>query len=151
MEGPYTIEIATDEAFMQNLYIRENIPYNFYSLDVRLKPGKYFWRYRLGKKDSKEVSKSRVFDIKTETTKSLILPSREHRYENASIKHPRIWLNYEQIEAFRETLEEDSNAYGFQEFLEMSVESRLHKAFPQEPEPYEEDIKDRRLWRYNYM
>lgn len=126
----------------------ENIPYNFFTLDHILEPGTYYWRYSLNDK-AYDYSQERNFSV----TKDLIqtpLISREHRYDNATLTHPRIWLDKDGIKNFRENHKKDKNYCGFDTFYQKSILTYLDKEFIKEPKPYPDNKRVVHLWRQNY-
>lgn len=144
----YTLEIANDKEFLNIVAVKENIPYNFYTLSEPLKDGEYFWRYFTDSQDGK--SKVRSFTI-PKNTDGVKIPEREVRYVNAEEAHPRIWLNSKQIEDFKKSLRENKSYSKFDDFYQLSVLPQVKNGFPKEPPRYPNDKRVIDIWRGNYM
>ncbi|ABX40875.1 heparinase II/III domain-containing protein [Lachnoclostridium phytofermentans] len=146
----YRIQVSKNDTFDPDSTLTiHHIPYNFYTLDKELEPGDYYWRYTI---DQEECSYSKV--RKLSISDGLVvtpLVSREKRYDNVDMSHPRIWLNKEKIDMFREELEKNPNYCGFQIFLERSVLIHVNSEFVAEPPFYPGNIRVVELWRKNYQ
>lgn len=147
----YTLEICKDEHFKKDVIIRNDILYNFYTLDIKLDVGSYYWRYSTFNKEGKKLySKVRSFFVVSDYVDAPI-KSKQTRYKNVSESHPRLFLNKCQIDNFRDNLKSDSNFCGFDDFYKCSVEPFLNKKFPNEPDFYPDNKKQIDIWRNNYM
>lgn len=82
----------------------------------------YYWRYTLigDNHIRSEWSKVRAFVVADELPLTP-LPSRTERYTAASGNHPRLWLQAEQLESYRETIRQDPDLTGWSDFLKHSV------------------------------
>jgi len=153
-EDRYALQVSSSADFEANeTETYEPIPYNFYTPDRVYEPGTYYWRYALleeegaGRSDWSSVRSFVVPDGAVETP----LPSRERRYEQAAVVHPRLWLQPDGIEAFRRRIREESSAYGWDVFYEKSVLPWLEKEPIPEPERYPDNKRVAKLWRRMYM
>lgn len=145
-ERTYFLEISKNLDFSSSYKI-QNIPYNFYTPEQVFEPGIYYWRY--GISGYEEYSTVRKVVVREDAVLTP-LPGRTGRYKDVNKKHPRIWMNSEQIEAFSEALKQDSNYCGFKTFLHNSVECCEKQDFPKEPLPYPENKRIISMWRQNY-
>lgn len=145
-EKTYFLEISKNSDFSESYKI-ENIPYNFYTPKCIFEPELYYWRY--GISGCKEYSTARTVVVRRDAELTP-LPGREERYRTVNKKHPRIWMNSEQIESFSESLKQDSDYCGFNTFLHNSVEWCEKQGFPKEPLPYPENKRIISMWRQNY-
>lgn len=125
------------------------IPYNFYTPDFTLEPGRYYWRYSMDGEEEYSYSRARSFTI-SEKAVLTPLPGRDKRLEQADVNHPRIWLNPSSIQKFQEQLKADPDYCGFKTFYEKSVEPYIGCAFVEEPAPYPEHKRVVSLWRESY-
>ncbi|WP_010276772.1 DUF4962 domain-containing protein [Paenibacillus senegalensis] len=79
------------------------------------------------------------------------LPAREARFEHTSEAHPRLWLNEQELAAFRQEVANDPNAFGWQTFIDRSVRPWLTKPLIAEPVRYPNNQRVAHLWRKMYM
>ena len=138
---PYVLEVGQSPQFTGDVIKIVNIPYNFYTLDKPLVPGKYYWRV-----SGDEAVKS--FEV-GEGLPVTPLPTRVDRYKNASNAHPRLWMGPEKLVGFGPKLKDGE--LGFRAFYENSVLNRILEGFPCEPDRYPDDKRVIHLWRKNYM
>lgn len=146
----YRLQICGNREFAeQDTITFDYVPYNFFTPDMVLERGQYYWRYSLSDADC-SYSKIRTFEIGPESVKNPLV-SRRHRYDTADMAHPRIWLNPDGIRTFVDCLKEDKDYCGFHTFLLRSVCEYEGKELIREPMPYPEHKRVLSLWRQNYM
>lgn len=146
----YRLEISKDMSFPYGMTeVLDNIPYNFTTLDKKLEPGKYFWRYTIDD-NNHDWSKIRCFDI-PEDAAITVVKARKDRFSGLNRNHPRIWLNCDEIKEFKEKLKTDDNYCGFYDFYKNSVRKYADSEFVKEPERYPDDKRVVNLWRGNYQ
>lgn len=117
----YVLQISQSDVFSEaDTQTIKPIPYNLYTPDDAFQAGTYFWRYALlGENDVQTAwSKVRSFEVEVDLPETP-LPSRERRYAEASLQHPRLWLQSAEVEAFRSELEADPIYCGFDVFYEV--------------------------------
>ncbi|MDO5402743.1 MAG: DUF4962 domain-containing protein [Eubacteriales bacterium] len=141
----YDLYISKNPEFSGDVIVLKDIPYNFTTLNHTLEAGKYFWKYGV----ENQFSTVREFSIAEDSTLTPV-PSRETRFEHVDKSHPRIWMNKEQINAFKRELRKDENYCGFKDFLEKSVYKYANQKFTDEPARYPNDKRVVHLWRGNY-
>lgn len=131
------------------------IPYNFFTPSEALRPGTYYWRYALlegegpGEQQS-EWSTVREFRV-PEGLPETALPSRSERYSRVRTGHPRLWLQPDELEAYRGTVREDAAGSGWQAFFGQSVKPWLTRELIAEPQPYPDNRRTAALWRGSYL
>jgi hypothetical protein len=152
-EGMYELQISSNKEFEPECTLTySQIPYNLFTPDKPLEPGIYYWRYTLiGENDIRsEWSKVRAFVVADELPLTP-LPSRTERYTAASGNHPRLWLQAEQLESYRETIRQEPDLTGWADFLKYSVLPWTDHALIPEPAPYPANKRVAKLWRQMYM
>ncbi|MDF2924449.1 MAG: alginate lyase [Paenibacillaceae bacterium] len=152
--GSYELQIAPQPDFADNADILaySHIPYNLFTPDRPLPPGRYYWRYALTEenKPRSEWSAIRSFTIR-ESLPLTPLPGRSGRYNNVSRARPRLWLPPEQLVDFRGAVRQDPATYGWEEFRLHSADPWLSRPLIPEPQPYPENKRVAKLWRQMYM
>ncbi|MGO4791694.1 DUF4962 domain-containing protein [Paenibacillus sp. 2KB_20] len=158
----YMLQISTSPSYETEVTTTISpIPYNLYTPEQPLEPGTYYWRYALltgeQMEDTADLdhnrsswSQSRMFHV-PEGLPETPLPGREERYERTHTGHPRLWLDEQGIEAFREGLRKDDDYCGWRAFYEKSVLPWLDKPLIPEPERYPGNKRVAKLWRKMYM
>lgn len=147
---PYKLQISTTETFEPETTVGvDGIAYNFYTLDHVLEPGTYYWRYSLDVKEEYTFSRPRRFTIPDDIPETP-LPGRDIRYQNADLRHPRIWLGPDSLEEFGDKVKENRDYCGFGAFYDKSVAPFIGKALEEEPAPYPGNKRVVALWRENY-
>ncbi|PYI54607.1 carbohydrate binding domain-containing protein [Paenibacillus flagellatus] len=99
----YELQIASDEAFSQLAYSKNDIKTNFQSLADPLTPGAtYNWRVRFHKTIGwSEWSESRQFRLDPHAVE-LLIPDIETMMKSVPLAHPRIFTTPDDLEDFRE-------------------------------------------------
>ncbi|BFH59690.1 DUF4962 domain-containing protein [Paenibacillus azoreducens] len=131
------------------------IPFNFFTPDEALIPGCYYWRYALidgqGAEGSlSEWSRVRKFEVPAHLPETP-LAARAERYAGVRAVHPRLWLQADELEAFRERLNQDAASTGWPEFYERSVLPWTSRELIAEPAPYPGNKRTAALWRQSYL
>lgn len=148
--GIYTIDIAKDEAFTKDVITYKNINTNFFSPDVYLQNGQWFWRYSISSTEKPLYSKVRQFTINDNAVKSAV-PLKENRFKSSDETHPRLWLNKSKVLKFKANLKTDAAFCNFDKFYENSVKEFIDKPFIEEPKPYPNNKRVIALWRKSYQ
>lgn len=151
-EDHYTLQYSTSPNFEEGeTSTVPYIPYNYHTLDEVLKPGVYFWRYALleegGQSDWSQVRSFTVPAGLPETP----LPNREVRFAEASLTHPRLWLNEDEVASFRDELRVNGSYCAWDVFYSGSVQPWLERELIAEPLPYPDNVRVPKLWRKMYM
>jgi hypothetical protein len=146
----YLLQIARSSDFRDALSVQP-LPYNFHTPDRALPPGQWFWRYALlTGEDRSEWSAVRSFTI-PEHLPETPLPARDQRWNAVNLEHPRLWLQPEQIAAFRECLKHDPTYCAWDMFYEKSVLPWRDRTLIPEPAPYPNGKRTAPLWRKMYI
>ncbi|WP_240417416.1 DUF4962 domain-containing protein [Paenibacillus periandrae] len=150
----YILQYSTSSQFTsEDTVTVQPIPYNLYTPDHVFAAGTYYWRYALlqrGEGQPTEWSHIRSFTVQ-EGLPETPLPSRGHRYTDISMKHPRLWLQAEELPEFRRTVREQPTQYGWDVFLERSVQPWADRELIAEPLPYPNNKRVANLWRQMYI
>ncbi|MEK3883290.1 DUF4962 domain-containing protein [Paenibacillus sp. PL2-23] len=152
-ERGYMLQWSTSASFEEAATIMAGpVKYPLYTPDVVLDPGFYYWRYAaiLGKGELSEWSRVRSFKVEASLPVTP-LPDPIDRYRMSREDHPRLWLNSDQIVAFRKRLHEDASYCSWQLFYEGSVLPWLDRELIAEPLPYPNHVRVAKLWRQMYM
>jgi hypothetical protein len=151
----YCLQISTSQDFSsEDTVTIQPIPYNFYTPNQPMEPGRYYWRYSLLDSASNTMqnawSEVREFSI-SENLPHTPLPSRDERYREVDLAHPRLWIGPEQIEKFKADIKKDPTHCNWETFYEKSVKPWLVRELIAEPSPYPENKRVIKLWRQMYM
>lgn len=150
----YILQYSTSSQFTpEDTVTVQPIPYNLYTPDHVFTAGIYYWRYALlqrGEGQPTEWSHIRSFTVQ-EGLPETPLPSRGHRYTDISMKHPRLWLQAEELPEFRRTVREQPSKYGWDVFMERSVKPWVDRELIAEPLPYPNNKRVAHLWRQMYI
>lgn len=159
----YMLQYGRSPEFNEGSTVTINpIHYNFCTPNHSFEPGIYYWRYALVDTDVDDVdsicafkrgsewSISRSFTI-PDNLPETPLPASVSRYEKAKSSHPRLWLQADGIQRFREQLAGDRNYCGWDNFYEQSVVPWLSKPLIPEPMPYPNNQRTPKLWRRMYI
>ncbi|MCR2802688.1 DUF4962 domain-containing protein [Paenibacillus soyae] len=152
-ERGYMLQWSTTPSFEEGATVLAGpVKYPFYTPDVVLDPGFYYWRYAavFGKGELSEWSRVRSFNVE-EALPETPLPDPIDRYRATREDHPRLWLNAEQIVEFRKRLQEDESYCSWPSFYEGSVLPWLERELISEPLPYPGNKRVAKLWRKMYM
>lgn len=152
----YMLEISSSPEFgPKETKTYGPIPFNFFTPDEALIPGCYYWRYALidgqGAEGSlSEWSRVRKFEVPAHLPETP-LAARAERYAGIRAVHPRLWLQADELEAFRERLNQDAASAGWPEFYERSVLPWTSRELIAEPAPYPGNKRTAALWRQSYL
>lgn len=151
--GMYELQISETPDFApEATRTYTQIPYNLFTPDQPLAPGSYYWRYLLIDEQGERSgwSEARDFTV-ADGLPSTPLPSRAERYSSVSPAHPRLWLQAEELPAFREAIRRDPDSTGWKEFLQHSALPWAERELIPEPSPYPDNKRVAVLWRKMYM
>lgn len=149
----YVLQISADSDFPEDgTETFQPIPYNLFTPPHALSPGTHYWRYALLEADGSrsEWSAVRGFAV-PEGLPETPLPSRDERYARVGSAHPRLWLQADELAAFRERVRADASYCGWDVFLEKSALPWLRRELIAEPAPYPENKRVAKLWRQMYI
>ncbi|MEC0242120.1 DUF4962 domain-containing protein [Paenibacillus dokdonensis] len=152
----YTLEVSPSPDFDQGeTKAYGPLHYNFFTPDEALLPGIYYWRYALVEGSGGDVSQSewsrvRRFEV-PEGLPETPLACRSNRYGEVLSGHPRLWLQPDELGAFRGRVEQDASDMGWQDFYELSVKPWLSRKLIPEPAPYPNNKRTAALWRQSYL
>lgn len=157
----YVLQYSSSARFEPETTVTaQPIPYNLYTPDHALAPGIYYWRYALllsdeesaeaGGAEHTEWSAVRSFTV-PEGLPETPLPGRGSRYAGVTAAHPRLWLQPEELAAFRAAVRQDPAAYGWEAFFERSVKPWMQRELIAEPLPYPNHKRVASLWRQMYI
>ena len=126
----YELQIASDSAFSQMVFTRNNLEYNLYNLPTPLSAGAtYFWRVRFHIQEGwSEWSAGRQFRLTPDAVPFLV-PELDDLLDNVSHTHPRILTNADDLADFRAY--KDGNGKAIYEQAIRNV--NLNAPLPSEP------------------
>ena len=143
----YEIRVFRDEDLTNMVYQCKEIEYNFFTPDIILGPGVYYWCLYI---DGEKILAAQRFTIGDHPVQTPLIP-RKDRYNNiVAGQHPRIWLNKNNLAIGKQRVQGDSKEV-FTEFLIKSVKPWLKKALIEEPQHYPDNKRVTSLWRKMYM
>lgn len=150
----YVLQYSSSSLFpLEDTITVQPIPYNMYTPDHVFTPGAYYWRYALLLQEEgqqTEWSHIRSFTVQDGLPETP-LPSRGDRYTKLSMNHPRLWLQAEELPAFRHKIREFPAESGWDVFVERSVKPWIDRELIAEPLPYPNNKRVASLWRQMYI
>lgn len=152
----YTLEVSPSPDFDQGeTKAYGPLRYNFFTPDEALLPGIYYWRYALVEGSEVDMSLSewsrvRRFEV-PEGLPETPLASRSNRYGEVLSGHPRLWLQPDELGAFRGRVEQNASDIRWEDFYEQSVLPWLSRELISEPAPYPNNKRTAALWRQSYL
>jgi hypothetical protein len=154
-EATYILRISTDESFSsKSTKVFDDIAVNFFTPNVVLQPGSYFWSYAVWSPDNKSAlttwSQTRTFEI-AEDLPNTPIPNRDDRQANFSQAHPRLWLNPETLSTFSAAVAKDNQHCGWSDFVEKSVQPWTERDVMREPAGYPNHQRVVSVWRKTYI
>ncbi len=154
-EACYVLRISTDKNFAQgNTHVFSNIPVNFFTPDVVLPAGNYYWSYAVWSEQAQtnqsSWSQTREFDI-DEGLPQTPLPRRHNRDDALSAAHPRLWLNASTLPEFSKAVADSSEFCGWSHFIEHSVQPWMEREVMKEPAGYPNHQRVAPIWRQTYI
>ncbi|WP_445933606.1 DUF4962 domain-containing protein [Paenibacillus doosanensis] len=163
----YTLQISRSPQFApEETETVRSVPYNLYTPDHALAPGDYYWRYALllsgdeeaaahGDAGGEDAPRSEWSAVRRFTVPAGLpetpLAGREERYAQAAPAHPRLWLQAEELPAFRRKVQTDPAGTGWDAFYERSVAPWIGRELIAEPLPYPGNKRVAGLWRQMYI
>ncbi len=152
-EALYILRLSQDPKFPDGQTTKfDPIPLNFFTPDVPLEQGTWYWSYAVCEngKLATQWSETRQFEI-VEGLPETTLPNRNQRYAQAEMAHPRLWLSPKKLGAFQKAIKKDPSAFGWSEFYEKSVQPWMDRDVMTEPEGYPDHKRTAPIWRATYI
>ncbi|MCM2477745.1 DUF4962 domain-containing protein [Rhizobium sp. CG5] len=151
----YVLQVSSSDAFLpETTKTFADIGWNFFTPDETFEPGHYHWRYAIWDSANNTAvsdwSKLRGFEIVGDLPQTS-LPRSAARFAAADMRHPRLWLNPDEITAFRGALQTDPDHCSWQAFMTESVQPWTTHAIIAEPKPYPDNVRVAQLWRQMYI
>lgn len=137
-----------------NTFDYSSLHWNFLTPDRKFDSGTWYWAYAEWDEDAakrvSDWSTVREFQI-TDGLPETHVRCSATRLETWSVAHPRLWLNPEKVAAFRGAIKTDPKSYGFDQFLELSVNPWRDRRPMTEPAPYPGGTRTAEVWRSTYI
>jgi len=154
-EAKYAVRVSSDKAFAdKKTQLFSDIEFNFFTPDVTLKSGTYFWQYAVWSSKEKTPatnwSVAREFEVADELPETP-LPRANARDAAAGVSHPRLWLNQTQLDKFKSDVKADSTHCTWDAFFTRSVEPWLKRDVMPEPAGYPNHQRVAPVWRQTYI
>ena len=151
----YIVRISNDANYKaNNTQIFDGIDLNFFTPDSTLPAGDYVWSYAVWSPDKREPnsnwSSDRHFTV-GDNLPETPLPSRSTRYANSNKDHPRLWMNKDNIAAFKKSLAKDSKHCTWDVFYSKSVLPWMDRDVMTEPVGYPDHKRVAPVWRQTYI
>jgi len=122
--------------------------------DRVLEPGNYVWSYAVWSPEDKAIastwSTNRHFTIKPDLP-ATPMPQRELRLADSNKTHPRLWMNTEQIQSFKEKLAKDPSYCTWDVFYSKSTLPWMEREVMKEPAGYPDHKRVASVWRQTYI
>ncbi|TDF96571.1 DUF4962 domain-containing protein [Paenibacillus piri] len=157
----YTLQFSRSAQFATDDTVTvQEIPYNLYTPEHALEPGRYYWRYALLLEPEESASDSPALQSEWSRVRSFNVPDglpltplagRKTRYAKAAEAHPRLWLQADELPEFRRKVRENPDAIGWTAFYERSVKPWVEHELIAEPKPYPNNKRVASLWRQMYI
>lgn len=153
-ESTYILRVSTDPAYPKaSTHVFKNIHLNFFTPDVALPAGDYYWSYAQCDPSGTRISdwsSDRRFHL-TDGLPETPLASRDTRYANAPVSHPRLWLSQKRLEEFRTSVAGDADHCTWSTFYAKSVLPWMDQPIMEEPEGYPDHKRVATIWRKVYI
>lgn len=151
----YVLRLSHDADFPANATRTfRDIPFNFFTPDAPLEPGRWHWSYAEADPATAEPrsawSRTRSFDL-PEGLPETPLPSRADRLAAASRARPRLWLNPDSLDAARKATAADPQVWTWSRFMKDSVLPWMDRPVMTEPEGYPSHKRTASVWRATYI
>ena len=151
----YIVRISNDANYNANsTQLFKGIDLNFFTPDSTLAAGNYVWSYAVWSPDKREPnsnwSSDRYFSV-GENLPETPLPSRSTRYANSNKDHPRLWMNKDNIAAFKKSLTKDSTHCTWDVFYSKSVLPWMDRDVMTEPVGYPDHKRVAPVWRQTHI
>ncbi|UXN67779.1 DUF4962 domain-containing protein (plasmid) [Devosia neptuniae] len=151
----YVLRISDDASFPENrTSLHTDLAWNFFTPDAPLPPGSHCWSYAIW--DAKagapgsDWSSTRSFDL-AEGLPETPVPSLAARRAASDLRHPRLWMNPDELDTFSASVKADATHAGWDQFYEKSVAPWIDRPIIAEPKPYPNNIRVATLWRQMYI
>ncbi|WP_417524552.1 DUF4962 domain-containing protein, partial [Marinovum sp.] len=153
-EASYLLRLSRDPGFApKDTRVHGPVPLNFFTPDAVLEPGTWHWSYAVADAAGKPAtawSSTRSFTL-AEDLPETPLPSRETRFDGAPTSHPRLWLDADRLEDFREAVKADPDHCTWGTFYAKSVLPWMEREITTEPAGYENHTRTAPVWRKTYI
>jgi len=153
-EAQYVLRISADPKYpAKNTHTFTGIPLNFFTPDVALPAGDYYWSYAVCDEAGKPVtnwSKDRTFTL-TENLPETPLPLRDTRLKNATRAHPRLWMTSDRLADFKKAVAKDADHCTWSTFFDKSVLPWMDRDIIPEPAGYPNHQRVASVWRQTYI
>ena len=151
----YVLRISKDVNYsVSDTLVFDNIALNFFTPDQVLSPGSYVWSYAVWSAEAQKPitswSSDRHFSIGPDLPETP-LPSRSKRFARSNTDHPRLWMNKENIKAFKSSLAKDPAHCTWDVFYEKSVVPWMERDVMKEPAGYPGHKRVASVWRQTYI
>ena len=154
-DARYVLRLSTEQAYPKGkTHTFENLPLNFFTPDVVLEPGTYFWSYATwdpeGGAASSQWSSDRSFVV-TDALPEVPLPARKDRLANVEIRHPRLWMTPDRLTDFKTVVAANPGHCSWATFYEKSVLPWMSRDVMKEPAGYPDHKRVASVWRKTYI
>ncbi|MEN8833624.1 DUF4962 domain-containing protein [Pacificibacter sp.] len=154
-EAHYMVRISTDPKFSPKAtQVFASIPLNFFTPDVALPTGDYYWSYAVCDPDTNapatKWSSTRKFTV-TDDLPETALPSRKARFDKVETGHPRLWMTPDRLATFRDAVKADPTHCTWSTFYEKSVLPWMDREVMREPAGYPDNKRVAPVWRQTYI
>ncbi len=154
-EATYVLRISQDSEYPDGATIYyKDIPLNFFTPDATLEAGEYHWSYAVwdAKADAPSTnwSQTREFSVAGGIYETP-LPSRETRYADVDMAHPRLVMGPSDLTEFKKALKTDPDHNGWAAFYEKSVLPWMDREVMREPVGYPNHQRVAPIWRQTYI
>jgi len=132
----------------------QGIPLNFFTPDKSLAAGDYVWSYAVWSQETESAASNwsidRAFTLHADLPETP-LPTRAQRFSNSNRDHPRLWMNKDQIAAFKKSLSRDPTHCTWDTFFSKSVAPWMDREVMKEPAGYPDHKRVASVWRQTYI
>ena len=154
-EAEYVLRLSTDKSYpSKSTYQFAHIPLNFFTPDQIFPAGDYVWSYAVCDPTTGEPtsnwSDDRSFTI-AEGLPETPLADRKTRFDNATLKHPRMLLTPERLATFRKDVAKDADHCTWSTFFDESVLPWMDRDIMPEPAGYPNHQRTAPIWRQTYI
>lgn len=151
----YVLRISDDADFPDGrTSLHADLAWNFFTPAAPLSSGRHFWSYAIWDETAgaagSDWSRTRSFDL-AEGLPETPVPSLADRRAASDMRHPRLWMNPDQLEVFSAAVKADATHAGWDQFYEKSVAPWIDRPIIAEPKPYPNNIRVATLWRQMYI
>lgn len=151
----YVLRVSNDENFAESeTQVYKDIGLNFFTPPSALEPGVWFWSYAEWSVEKQSPlstwSQTRSFQLNDELPVTP-LPARAQRFSQTNQAHPRLWLDPDSLDSFRQAVKTDADHCAWSHFETHSLRPWLSKPVMSEPKPYPDNQRTAPIWRQTYI